>query len=346
MKTLSHLLLSSACLLPLFSTVACSQSTEIASESESIGTLDLALLGVSPSGTTYQLTAATFEVVGPENQVVDGAPPVVSVDVPVGSYSVELQAGWQLQRLDGSTWVPVDATLLSPNPETATITEGNTSDVVFRFQAGDEIVVLGEGTLNIRIEVEDPVTTSPENTDAACENGLDDDGDGSVDCDDSGCAALPVCAVGPTLPLLIDDFNDGDLNAGTTGLVWAPLGATPPVLRPNSTPTGLGLQAIVNGTPFAGPVIGGGANYDMSTNTGIQIDVRRDAGSVPLILVVGDGVNSAFVPLPVTTSMQTFTFTLDQFAGVDMSKFSALGVLTFAPAAGSQVFTIDNVRFF
>lgn len=52
-------------------------------------------------------------------------------------------------------------------------------------------------------------TTTLENTLALCQDGIDNDGDGVIDCDDGDCAAFTVCVVNPG-PTCTDGMQNGD----------------------------------------------------------------------------------------------------------------------------------------
>ncbi|WP_437931179.1 hypothetical protein WMF37_18780 [Sorangium sp. So ce291] len=112
--------------------------------------------------------------------------------LPVGRYDVYLEQYWVLERWSGAGYQPVQAVLTSPNPLQVFINEGMTSTVVFQFRADGDIISVGQGSLDIVIGIDD--TAAPrEDTDAACSNGYDDDGDGLADCADPECQWLSWC---------------------------------------------------------------------------------------------------------------------------------------------------------
>jgi hypothetical protein len=76
--------------------------------------------------------------------------------------------------------------------------------VTFRFGAGDDVVALGNGTLVVSVAVDD---ARPEDTAAACSDGVDNDADGFVDCNDFNCA--PFCP-GENTPGACSDGLDND----------------------------------------------------------------------------------------------------------------------------------------
>lgn len=63
-----------------------------------------------------------------------------------------------------------------------------------------------EGTISVSM------TAYANRGDELCENGMDDDGDLLVDCDDPDCFGLPVCGV----PMCVPDGNLGDIDIDTT----------------------------------------------------------------------------------------------------------------------------------
>jgi hypothetical protein len=120
------------------------------------GTLHLALSGAS-RGSEYELLAADFEIEGVSAATLtsDGDPSTtLSTSLPVGEYSVELQAGWQLVENTATGAEAVDAVLLSDNPLHFSIIAEETTEVSFVFQTGDVSVGLGEGSLALGIEIQ------------------------------------------------------------------------------------------------------------------------------------------------------------------------------------------------
>ncbi|WP_437730157.1 hypothetical protein [Sorangium sp. So ce1335] len=182
-----------------------------AEDASDVGSIRLSLVGTSVTGATYRLSNAWFDIVGPTSRLVhgDGDTTALTEVLPVGRYDVYLQPGWLLERWTGSGYQQVPAALTSPNPTPVFINEGAPSTVAFQFRADDEVVSVGQGTLDIVIGVDD-VTTGREDSDAACSNGHDDDGDGLADCADPDCQWQLVCPIAGTL---IDGFEDGDFHA-------------------------------------------------------------------------------------------------------------------------------------
>jgi hypothetical protein len=132
-----------------------------ASEAQ-VGSLNLPL--TSKTGDiTYRLNKATFTIVGP---ALGGKPRVVRPPadeaihhevLPIGSYSIELEDGWVLEKLgaDGKTFSAVPATLITDNPLKFEVTSHGPADAFFGFSTVSGNVTLGKGSVNIRIGVED-----------------------------------------------------------------------------------------------------------------------------------------------------------------------------------------------
>ncbi|XXY48828.1 hypothetical protein WME91_53375 [Sorangium sp. So ce269] len=170
------------------------EAPDIAEQAADVGSISLALVGTSVTGATYRLSNAWFDIHGPTDRLVHGSAetPVITEVLPVGRYDVHLEQYWVLERWTDVGYQPVQAVLTSPNPLQVFINEGTTSTVVFQFRADGDIISVGQGSLDIVIGVDD--TAAPrEDTDAACSNGYDDDGDGLADCDDPECQWLSWC---------------------------------------------------------------------------------------------------------------------------------------------------------
>ncbi|AUX34298.1 MULTISPECIES: hypothetical protein [Sorangium] len=193
-----------------------------------VGSISLALVGTSATGATYRLSRAWFDIDGPTNRLVYGDvdTTVLTEVLPVGRYDVYLEPGWVLERWTGGGYQQVQAALTSPNPATVFIYEGAASTVVFQFRADDDVVSVGQGTLDIAIGVDD-TTALREDTDVACSNGYDDDGDGYADCSDPDCQWQPFCAPwGENTDVACsngyDDDGDGYTDCSDSDCQWQP----------------------------------------------------------------------------------------------------------------------------
>jgi hypothetical protein len=116
-----------------------------------------ALSAVSSNGTTYRLAVGSFAIAGATTMTVnaeDHLPEAfINEILPTGSYTVTLADGWQLQRFVDGSFVNVDASLVSANPASFTVTEGQTTDLAFQFQSGGDTVVVGTGLLKLSVVV-------------------------------------------------------------------------------------------------------------------------------------------------------------------------------------------------
>jgi len=152
-----------AAALPLVSLqTSCGQTSP--QEISDAGTLQLRLTGQSEAGHTYRLRDAELEITGPTNVTLhsEDDPDAESLrhDLQVGAYEILLEDGWFLERQhEDGTFVPVEAVLMSANPAPFEIVAQEMTSVTLRFQAGDEIVDLGDGTLEVSIVVEEEECT-------------------------------------------------------------------------------------------------------------------------------------------------------------------------------------------
>lgn len=111
----------------------------------------------------YRLNSATFTITGP---ALAGKPrvikPLPDVEVhnevlPVGSYSIQLEKGWVLEKKGAAdkAFVAVTAQLITPNPTSFTVTGKEVADAFFGFVTTNGDVALGNGSVNVRIGVQD-----------------------------------------------------------------------------------------------------------------------------------------------------------------------------------------------
>lgn len=128
---------------------------------EPLGNVEMNLVGQAPSGNVYRLRSGLVYVDGPEANVLfdtedDPDLPSLSATVPAGDYTSFLEQGWYLERLDvEGTAQPVEAELLSPNPDAFTVAEDLNTQVVLRFRAGEDEVVIDDGSFDIVLDVEE-----------------------------------------------------------------------------------------------------------------------------------------------------------------------------------------------
>ncbi|RKH69794.1 hypothetical protein D7W81_10395 [Corallococcus aberystwythensis] len=111
------------------------------------GLLELPLVSTS-AGRSYKLVGATFAITGPQNTTItDTSAETVSVPLMAGAYSIQLNGDWRVERTD-APGVTVPVTLVSPNPMSFTLGEGETRPVRFLFK------VPGDGAVNVGIGVD------------------------------------------------------------------------------------------------------------------------------------------------------------------------------------------------
>jgi hypothetical protein len=136
----------------------------------------LPLTTTSEAGATYYLGNANFLVRDAQGAPVvtlsseDEEPdaPTISADLDVGSYTVELLAGWALRRVVNGEPMVVAATLASPAVVEVSVEEQEESTVLFEFVVGPDGTTGPQGSLGIGIAVREG---------AACGNGLVDEGE-------------------------------------------------------------------------------------------------------------------------------------------------------------------------
>ena len=145
------------------SVTGCSSGGDQGAESET-GKVSMQLTGQT-NGNTYRLRNARFDVTGPTMTVLDSESDLMAVTLnatlSTGSYSINLEPGWSLERSDAGVFEVVDATLVSPNPKDFQILGGGTTNVAYQFSTNGTIVTIGTGQLSVSIGVtENGGTTS------------------------------------------------------------------------------------------------------------------------------------------------------------------------------------------
>ncbi len=153
-----------------------------------------------------------------------------------------------IRQTGGFPTGPFDGTLVYDGTATSTVDTGLTNGVTYFYgaYAHDSSGNFASGALASATPV-GPVIVTPEDTDALCSNGLDDDGDSTIDCFDSSCSALPVCAPPPTptpedtnasCSNGVDDDLDTQIDCADLGCAALPVCLTP--IPPTPTPTSTG----------------------------------------------------------------------------------------------------------
>jgi hypothetical protein len=109
------------------------------------------------NGNTYRLRNARFDVTGPQNITLDSETDLtlttLTATLSTGDYTINLEPGWSLERLDAGNFDVVDATLTSANPRPFQILGGGTTNVAYQFSTSGMLVTIGTGTLDVSIEV-------------------------------------------------------------------------------------------------------------------------------------------------------------------------------------------------
>lgn len=130
-------------------------------DEDAVGSVNLPLTS-TVGETEYRLNTVTFTITGPalaKPRVVKPLPdtPVHNEVLPVGSYSIQLEKGWVLEkRGPGSkVFAAVAAQLITPNPLAFEVTGKVVADAFFGFVTTSGDVSLGDGSVNIRIGVQD-----------------------------------------------------------------------------------------------------------------------------------------------------------------------------------------------
>ncbi|WP_437876201.1 hypothetical protein [Sorangium sp. So ce513] len=151
---LGFMALVAAPLLPACTTAP--GGAEQVDDAESTGRASLSLVSEA-NGRVYRLSNALFTIEGPIVTYLSSSDrpdeTVLSAALPTGDYRGFLEPGWVLERYEGDTFVPVQAALISPNPAGFTIFDGATTELVYRFQTDGTIITIGNGQLDISIEV-------------------------------------------------------------------------------------------------------------------------------------------------------------------------------------------------
>jgi len=201
MKFIASLVLSSVLLVGASFASGCAVDAQ--SDARSIGQVRMALTGTSVEGNLYRLRAATFSIAGPVTAELetesDPDLTVLSADLPAGSYQSTLGGDWYLERLSANgTFEPVDAALVSANPADFTVNAQVASDLVYQFATDGTIITIGDGTVNISIEVAEVTSL------------------GSCTMFEAGCGAGQTCTV------VSLDTLEGVCVAAGTGLSGSP----------------------------------------------------------------------------------------------------------------------------
>lgn len=137
-------------------------SSEQGSSESQAGSVSLPLT-TQVGSVVYRLRLASFlitgEPLGTKSRLVKPLDDVTvhNEPLPIGSYSILLQKGWVLEKRDvsESTYKAVNAQLITPNPVTVLVDGKVPADALFGFVTTSGDVTLGDGSVNIRIGVQD-----------------------------------------------------------------------------------------------------------------------------------------------------------------------------------------------
>jgi hypothetical protein len=137
----------------------CAPSPGSSSNDGRLGTMTINLVGQAPSGSVYRLRDATIDVEGAgETQVWNTEDDLtrtsLSADVAPGDYAALVHDGWRLERLEGSTAIPVTSSLASSNPVQFAVVPGQRTSVPLRFIVDADAVDLTQG-YDITITIEE-----------------------------------------------------------------------------------------------------------------------------------------------------------------------------------------------
>lgn len=131
---------------------------------EQVGTLSLPL--VTSSADAYRLSDATFVIETQVGTVVatldsesDPDAQALTATLNQGNYAVGLEDGWVLSKIEvDGTETPVRAALLSVNPQLFKIKSSLETDLSFSFTTDLGTVTIGQGSVNIGVDVTDNTT--------------------------------------------------------------------------------------------------------------------------------------------------------------------------------------------
>jgi hypothetical protein len=168
-------------------------------EVDTTGTVSLAL--VTGAGGEYRLRHARFEFTADSSSTsatldseIDPDATSLGLQLPQGSYSVDLLNGWALERREGDAFVPIRAALLTPNPRAVRVRHGRVSPLAYTFTTDAGEVTFGEGSVEVEVEVMDPTLLEPCQLldPGSCADGqtcLLADAEGNTYCADAGSIA-------------------------------------------------------------------------------------------------------------------------------------------------------------
>ncbi len=141
----------------VLASLGCSSGSAPAPVTTQPGQIALNLTGVSASGAVYRLRQAFFIANGPDSTIfldTEESPNLTQLTAAAspGFYTLFLQGGWFLERVDNGVKTPLAAELLSPNPQSFLVVQNALTNVPLRFAVGGEELT---GSFGITLEVEE-----------------------------------------------------------------------------------------------------------------------------------------------------------------------------------------------
>jgi len=143
-----------------FAFLACTPSTNIKEPIEdrqmSKGRISIPLVSTSSSGTMYflHLPSVILESEDNRQELSFEEQEELNVSLDVGDYSLSIH-DWALYQIEEDELIPVNAELISDNPQMITISGGETTHTVIRFRTEGAVVPFENGDLTVQIEVEE-----------------------------------------------------------------------------------------------------------------------------------------------------------------------------------------------
>lgn len=159
-KKVAKNLVLSACFL--VGAAGCSDGAETViyqSGEREFGTVRLPLTTTDSEGQSYRLSNATVEVTDVFTGIAtpfdaSAEEEFVLIPVAAGSFSIELLDGWVLEEFDGAAFVPVTASLVSPNPVALESVPGGSVELDLQFSTLNGSVGFGApDTLAVSVSV-------------------------------------------------------------------------------------------------------------------------------------------------------------------------------------------------
>ena len=209
-----------------------------------------------------------------------------------------------LRKTGGYPTGPFDGVVVYSGTGNSTVDTGLTNGVIYYYgaYAFDTGGNFASGSLANATPNGPIPPPTPENTDAACSNGTDDDADGQIDCFDPECIATTVCKPPPTptpentsalCSNGADDDKDGAIDCAdsecTSFAVCKPL--PPPTPSPTTTTPGITGGVIAY-------FFGSGGSIELIQDGSGRFGVL--AGSNVLVIVSGLGGTPVSVTLSVS----------------------------------------------